>query len=217
MVSLHSSAGGSGGYGTAATKQRTENLTVEHPNLFAGPAPVSRRIGYGLPCAQCKTYYAADLVACPICKSAQRVSPIEALEPDPAILTQAETVLDADQLEQERERFLREFNAQRMTLSLPLDLPTPMHCNRSESHPHAPEPAAICQDCYERLQERVDVLEAAMHIDINEAAQIVYDAVWADPSDPGKTYQNAAQALLTELRRRSGVTNIFGPLQPPVN
>jgi hypothetical protein len=81
----------------------------------------------------------------------------------------------------------------------------------------SPEPAAICQSCYERLQERVDVLEAAMHIDLQEAAQIIYDAVWADPSDPSKTYQNAAQALLAELRRRSGVTHVFGPLQPPVN
>jgi hypothetical protein len=38
----------------------------------------------------------------------------------------------------------------------------------------------------------VDVCEAALHIDLKEAAQIVYDAVWADPSDPSKTYINAA-------------------------
>jgi hypothetical protein len=31
-------------------------------------------------------------------------------------------------------------------------------------------------------------------------------AVWSDPSDPRKTYQNAAQALLTELCERSGIT-----------
>lgn len=217
MVSLNSSSATSGVYGSVPAKQRTENLPAQHPNVLTGPAPASRRIGYGLPCAQCKTYYAADLAACPICQSPQRVSPIAPLEPDPAILTQAETVPDVDQLEQERERFLREFNAQRMTLTLPLELPTPTQCNRVERHPNSPEPAAICQGCYERLQERVDVLEAAMHIDIKEAAQIVYDAVWADPSDPNKTYQNAAQALLSELRRRSGVTHIFGPLQPPVN
>ena len=48
-------------------------------------------------------------------------------------------------------------------------------------------------------------VEAALHIDLKEAAQIVYDAVWSDPSDPSKTYQNAAQALLTELRKRSGI------------
>src|SRR4029077_7171056 len=40
-------------------------------------------------------------------------------------------------------------------------------------------------------------------LDLKEAAQIVYDAVWSDPSDPRKTYQNAAQALLTELCERS--------------
>ena len=61
------------------------------------------------------------------------------------------------------------------------------------------------------------MFEAALHMDITEAAQVIYDAVWADPSDPSKTYQNAAQALLTELRRRSGVPHVFGPLQTPMN
>ena len=105
-------------------------------------------------------------------------------------------------------------------IALPLspDLLAPeQHCNRVENHSVSPEPASICQGCYDGLQERVDVLEAALHIDLKEAAQIVYDAVWADPSDPGKTYQNAAQALLAELRRRSGTPHVFGPLQPPVN
>jgi hypothetical protein len=54
-------------------------------------------------------------------------------------------------------------------------------------------------------------------MDVKEASQIVYDAVWADPSDPSKTYLNAAQALLTELKRRSGVSQVFGPLQPQAN
>ncbi len=92
-----------------------------------------------------------------------------------------------------------------------------MHCNRVENHANSPEPANICQGCYDHLQERVDVLEAAMHMDIREATQIVYDAVWSDPSDPSKTYQNAAQALLLELRRRSAITQVFGQLQPPLN
>jgi len=61
------------------------------------------------------------------------------------------------------------------------------------------------------------VLEAAMHMDLKDAAQIIYDAVWADPSDPSKTYANAAQALLSELRHRSGIPQVLGPLQPPVN
>ena len=29
---------------------------------------------YGLPCARCKAYYAADLTVCPVCKSTERVS-----------------------------------------------------------------------------------------------------------------------------------------------
>jgi len=59
----------------------------------------------------------------------------------------------------------------------------------------------------------MDLMEAALHMDLKEATQIVYDAVWSDPSDPGKTYQNAAQALLTELRNRAGISAVLGPLQ----
>jgi hypothetical protein len=92
-----------------------------------------------------------------------------------------------------------------------------MNCTHVENHTGSPEPATICQGCYDRLQERVDVLEAAMHMDVTEAAQVVYDAVWSDPSDPSKTYQNAAQALLGELRRRSGIPQVFGSLQTPMN
>ena len=74
-----------------------------------------RRIGYGLPCVKCKTYYAADLSACPVCKSEERVLPTVALsgaavkeliEPPSGVLP------DDAALEEERERFLREFNAQ---------------------------------------------------------------------------------------------------------
>jgi hypothetical protein len=130
----------------------------------------------------------------------------------------AEQLPDPQQLEEERERFLREFNSQVIASPLPADSPTPaMHCNRQENHISFAEPATVCQGCFDRLQERVDVLEAAMHMDIKEASQVVYDAVWADPSDPSKTYLNAAQALLTELKRRSGVSQVFGPLQPQAN
>ena len=74
--------------------------------------------------------------------------------------------------------------------------------------------ATICKPCYDRIQERMDVCEAALHIDLKEAAQIIYDAVWADTSDPSKTYTNAASALLGELRRRSGVSTMLSPFQP---
>jgi RNA polymerase subunit RPABC4/transcription elongation factor Spt4 len=206
------SASGSSGYGVAPARI-AENAAVQ-PGSFGTSSAPSRQTGYGLPCARCKTYYAADLAACPVCKSPQRVSPIEPL----AQVAPAENLPDAQQLEAERDRFLSEFNAQMNASPLPPDLPVPaMHCSHIENHASAPEPATICQGCYDRLQERVDVLEAALHMDITEAAQVIYDAVWADPSDPSKTYLNAAQSLLTELRRRSGVPQVFGPLQSPVN
>lgn len=203
--SLNPPTGSGHSHGTAAAPAR---------EVQPEPAVAAKHSGYGLPCAKCKLYYSADLPACPICKSPQRVSPLEPL----ATIAPAEQLPDPAQIEAERERFLREFNAQVVAAPLPPDLATPaMHCNRQENHLSSAEPATICQSCFDRLQERVDILEAAMHMDIREAAQIVYDAVWADPSDPSKTYQNAAHALLIELRRRSAIPQIFGQLQPPPN
>lgn len=213
MASLNSSSGSGSAYGAAPARQRVEPRP-EARNAFTQAPIAPKHTGYGLPCSNCKTYYAADLAACPICKSPQRVSPVAPLPTQ----TPAEQIPDPETLARERERFLKELNSQVIASPLPPDLPAPaQHCNRVENHSSAPEPASICQGCYDRLQERVDVLEAAMHMDLKEAAQLIYDAVWADPSDPSKTYANAAQALLTELRRRSGIPQVFGPLQPPVN
>ena len=213
MASLSSSGTGRG-YGVAPAPQRFENLKQELQKTFVDAPLEPKHTGYGLPCAKCKTYYAADLPACPICKNPQRVSPTAPL----STAVSAEQLPDPEQLEKERERFLNEFNSQVMVSPLPPEAPAPAHhCNRVENHTSEPVQADVCQGCYDRLQERVDVLEAAMHIDLKEASQIIYDAVWADPSDPNKTYQNAAQALLTELRRRSGIPQVFGPLQTPVN
>src|SRR5205807_4101940 len=38
----------------------------------------NRSARFGLPCANCKAYYASDLPACPICKCAERVLATEA-------------------------------------------------------------------------------------------------------------------------------------------
>ncbi|HXZ32699.1 MAG TPA: hypothetical protein VEH30_10490 [Terriglobales bacterium] len=169
--------------------------------------------GYGLPCVKCRTYYPADLKACPICKSAERVA-VTAVKL-PLIPAPAEELPDPAMLEEERERFLREFKAQLSTLEMSGQSAFP-RCIKEENHAGEFASASICQSCYEYLQERVDVMEAALHMDLKEAAQVVYDAVWADPSDPSKTYENAASALLTELRKRSGVPQTFALMQPVI-
>jgi len=175
------------------------------------PQPVRKPSGYGLPCAKCRTYYAADVAACPVCKSPERVSPaiMPALTPD-----SAEQTPDPAVLEEERERFLREFKLQGFAGEMQINASESFHCVKVENHPGSFEPATVCQGCYDHLQERADLAEAALLIDAKEAAQLVYDAVWADPSDPSKTYQNAAQALLNELRRRAGISAVLGPLRP---
>jgi len=172
---------------------------------------VPKPTGYGMPCSNCKTYFAADVKVCPVCKGTERVSP-KAVAARSSVTT--ETCPDPVALEEERERFLRDFKAQVFASQLTSTPIASARCAHDENHPGLNEPAVVCQGCYDHLQERVDVLEAALHMDLKEAAQIVYDAVWADPSDATKTYENAAHALLAELRKRSGVTGVFGLLQP---
>lgn len=203
------------GKGTPRTPvEPTSDTTVDHNSqsgFDSSPQLGRKAIGYGMPCAKCRTYYASDLNTCPVCKSAERVSPIVSAVVN---ISSGETLPDPVALEEERERFLREFKSQVFVSQMPLNAGPNAHCCKDENHQTEPATAIICQGCYDQLQERVDVLEAALHMDLKEAAQIIYDAVWADPSDPNKTYQNAAHALLGELRKRSGVTPTFGPLTP---
>lgn len=181
----------------------------------SGARAVSARkpSGFGLPCAKCHLYYDGDLDACPACKSKERVSPTAPKLPPKTAQPASETVPDSAILEQEREEFLRQFKSQLMEAHAEV-MTAESICKFGDHHPGEPGKAEICTGCYERIQERLDVCEAALHIDLKEAAQIVYDAVWADASDPGKTYQNAASALLGELRKRAGITAVMGPFQP---
>jgi len=46
---------------------------AEMAQTFVAPKP--KAVGYGLPCLHCRAYYPADMNACPICKSSERVPP----------------------------------------------------------------------------------------------------------------------------------------------
>jgi hypothetical protein len=165
--------------------------------------------GFGLPCSNCRLYYPANLDVCPACNAKERVSPTAA-PAIPKLQAAAEPSPDNAVVEQEREAFLKEFKSQLFTAHAEVAGSTAI-CTVAERHTQGAEAASICKPCYDRLQDRVDVCEAALHMDLKEAAQIIYDAVWADPSDPSKTYLNAASALLSELRKRSGVSSVLGP------
>ena len=170
---------------------------------------------YGLPCAICHLYYPADLDDCPTCHSNERVDPVVRAYGKPAQVS-ATPASAAQNLQQEREEFLREFKSDLVATHAEA-INGPAHsCSLDQNHAGEPVKATaeVCQPCYERLQSQLDVCEAALHMDMKEAAQIIYDAVWADPSDPSKTYRNAANALLTELRKRAGMNGVRGPFQP---
>lgn len=170
--------------------------------------------GYGLPCAKCRLYYPADLDCCPTCNTTERVSPVVAKKPPRVAQPADEVIPDTTAIEQEREEFLKQFKSQLLEAHADVVNTPGANCTVGEHHAEEPAHSEVCRACYERLQERLDVCEAALHLDLKEAAQIVYDAVWADASDPNKTYQNAANALLTELRKRAGLNSLLGPFHP---
>jgi hypothetical protein len=176
------------------------------------PSPSPKAIGYGLPCSRCRAYYPADMTSCPICKSTERVSPtaVPALPVTP-IAPQPQTTA---QLDDDRERFLKELKSQAFASHTQINAAATFRCVLEHQHNGTSEPAAVCHTCYGDLKQLADRMEAALHMDTKEAAKIVYDAVWADTSDPNRTYQNAAAALLSELRTRAGIGLLLGSNQP---
>ncbi|HZU43185.1 MAG TPA: hypothetical protein VE994_10965 [Terriglobales bacterium] len=200
------------------------------PESRAAAAAPTRRVGYGLPCANCGTYYAADVTVCPVCQSGERVSanqvqgiapadtanePVHGLASLPPVTADGEVIVDEEQLLAERDKFLREYKA-KLFATHKLNAAVTFHCTLDHNHAHGSEPAAICKGCYDEMEQRADRLDAALRMDLKEAAEIIYEAVWSDPTpgDPGRTYRNAAEALLVELRRRAGMTLVLSPMKP---
>jgi hypothetical protein len=189
-----------------------ERPAPHKPAPDAAPLQNPKSTGYGLPCSRCRAYYPADMTACPICKSAERVSPTAvAARPLASVAPHPETkaLLDDD-----RERFLKELKLQAFASHTQINAATTFRCVLEHQHNGSSEPAAVCHTCYTELKQSADRMEAALHMDTKEAAKIVYEAVWADTSDPNKTYQNAAASLLGELRKRAGIGLLLGPNQP---
>lgn len=177
-------------------------------------ADTPKHSGYGLPCAKCRLYYPAELQACPTCHHTQRVPPAPPKARPAATQAVPDRAPDSAAVEQEREDFLRQFKSQLLEAHAEVVHAQDSACTLQGHKAGDESKAEICKACYELLQERLDACEAALHIDLKEAAQIIYDAVWADPSDPNKTYQNAASALLAEMRKRAGINSLRGPFQP---
>jgi len=175
-------------------------------------AAEKKPVGYGLPCARCHAYYPADMNACPICKSPERVPATPpGVQPTSPVATQAATGL---QLDEERERLLKELKSQAFASHTQINTAAAFQCVLKHQHSGANEPAAVCHSCYSDARQKADLMEAALHMDAKDAAQIVYEAVWSDTSDPNATYLNAATALLSELHRRAGIGLLLGGHRP---
>jgi hypothetical protein len=189
-----------------------ERRGIERPLAVSNASSDLKAVGYGLPCSNCRAYYPSDLNICPVCKSPERVSP-GAVEDLPVAPMAASPDTTAE-LEEERERFLRELKSQAFASHTQINAAATFRCVLEQNHTGDFEPAAVCHTCYGDMRQQADRLEAALHMDVKEAAQIVYAAVWADTSDPGKTYLNAAAALLSEMRKRAGIGLLLGSNSP---
>ena len=207
---------------TTAAKQAREKsvnpaaLSAPERHVPHGPAPgvslEKKAIGYGMPCSRCHAYYPADMRACPICKSPDRISPTApVVHSMPSAVPQPAT---GTQIDDDRERFLKELKSQAFASHTQINAAATFRCVLEHQHSGATEPAAVCHSCYGEARQQADRLEAALHMDAKEAAKIVYEAVWADTSDPNTTYLNAATALLSELRSRAGIGLLLGANQP---
>jgi len=207
---------------TTAAKQAREKsvnptaISTPERRVPQGSAPglpsEKKAIGYGMPCSRCHAYYPADMRVCPICKSPDRVSPTEpVIHSMPSAVPQPAT---GAQIDDDRERFLKELKSQAFASHTQINAAATFRCVLEHQHSGATEPAAVCHSCYGEARQQADRLEAALHMDAKEAAKIVYEAVWADTSDPNTTYLNAATALLSELRDRAGIGLLLGANQP---
>jgi hypothetical protein len=174
------------------------------------PPAEKKAVGYGLPCSRCLAYYPADMHACPICKATQRVSPDAVVHYTAAPVPPSDNAAPRDE---ERERLLKELKSQAFASHTQINTATAFQCVLKHQHTGANEPAAVCHNCYSEASQKADRLEAALHMDVKDAAKIVYAAVWADTTDPNATYLNAAKALLGELQNRAGIGLLLGPNQ----
>ena len=192
-----------------------------------------QRVGYGLPCANCKAYYASDLPACPICKCAERVPASGAkaksakilkkasrgvlqhalrsfinLDPTPACRQRRQLPVHGDQ---DGKRFLLESKLLLCANTDEINAGASSPGLLDKNHKTQRESASVCLSSYDQLREQLARTEAALLIDLREAAQVIYEAVWADPSpmEASQTYQNAAQALLNELRHRARMVGYY--------
>jgi hypothetical protein len=204
----------------ARDKEKSVNPAIvsvaerQKPYGAAPESPFAERkaVGYGLPCSRCHAYYPADMHACPICKSTERVLPSEPVVH--SIAATAAQPASGAQIDAERERLLKELKSQAFASHTQINAAATFRCVLEHQHNGATEPAAVCHSCYGEARQQADRMEAALHIDAKEAAKIVYEAVWADTSDPNSTYLNAAKALLSEMRKRAGVGLMLGANQP---
>ena len=153
-------------HASAAILSQDSGVRRMDPSSAPSPAGERKLSGYGLPCAKCHLYYPADIDICPTCHHPHRVSPTAPKIQPKTAQTAAATIPDVAKVEHEREEFLRQFKSQLLEAQAGVGNASDSLCKIGAQHPGDPAHAEICKICYERLQERVDVCEGALHLDL---------------------------------------------------
>ena len=207
---------------TTATKQAREKsvnpvaLSTPERRMPQGPAPAvtlapeKKPVGYGLPCSRCHAYYPADMhvlsdlqVAGP-CLTDRTGDAFDGFRPCRSPTT------SAPQIDDERERFLKEIKSQAFASHTQINAAATFRAfsSISTTEPLNQPPSAIPATA--RPASRPTGWKLLSTWTLKKRAKIVYEAVWADTSDPNTTYLNAATALLSELRKRAGIGLLLG-------
>src|SRR5215469_8743074 len=133
------------------------------------PERSSRKVkasGFGLPCSKCRLYYPADLDECPTCHHKERASPVTPEFPARSAQPAAEPIPDSAILEQEQEEVLRQCAPRLLEAHAEVTDASESVCKFTEHHPEEPGKADICAGCHERLKERFEACEGALHMDL---------------------------------------------------
>src|SRR5580704_15301098 len=112
------------------SKVRTEVRSDLH-NSVRSSTNDRKSLAFGLPCANCRLYYPANLDSCPACNSKERISP-NTVPASPKPQAAAEPVPE-NVLEQEREAFLKEFKSQLFAAHAEVSS-APVVCTLGEHH-----------------------------------------------------------------------------------
>ena len=208
---------------TAATKQAREksinpavlSASERHLSQVSAPQPLEqlekKAAGYGLPCSHCHAYYPADMRACPICKSTERVSPTARVIH--STVPAAAQPAPKPAIDDERERFLKELKSQAFASHTQINTAATFRCVLEHQHTGATSQPPFAIAATAKPVSRPTASRPLCR-GCQGSGEIVYDVVSADTSDPDVASLNADKRPALRVRKRAGIGLLLGANKP---